>query len=423
MIDGSGSMREWMDSMPKFELAKRIVGKYLDSLLSINSNVETAVRVFGHQHPPLARNCEDSRLEVPFGKNSSASIQAVLSRITPQGWTAIAYALEKAANDFPPDPSAKNVIVLISDGIETCGGDVCAVGAAFQQRKIFLKPHIIGLNLPRDKLNFFDCAGKFYDVTNITSFDNAMHTAITQSLNPTTAQINLLNQFGKPVETNIEVSLYDSYSGKVLYNFVHALNERGLPDTLILNPAGKYDLIVHSVPPVMKKEIELVAGTHNIIAVDVPQGILRLTESGTFKRTTPLQCVVRRKGESGILIVQDFNTARRYLTGTYHLEILTLPRIVQEIEIVQGIEKEIIVESPGVLSLSTMSGGIASIYVQKGTDLERVYEFKKIQSRQVLLLQPGKYMLVYRLNNRRTSADTRTMDFEIISGQTKTLNL
>ncbi len=413
-----------MDGTSKFELSKQIIGKYLDSLITANSNVETAVRVFGHQYASAAKNCQDTNLEIPFGKNTSKSIKSRLDQITPQGWTAITYALEQAAKDFPEEKNIKNAIVLITDGIETCGGDPCAVAASFQQRRIVLKPHIIGLNIPEANLNYFDCAGKFYDVTNAETFNDAMSTVITQSLNATTAQVNLINQFGRASETNLEISMYDNYSGAMLYNFVHALNDQGVSDTLTLNPAGKYDLVVYSVPPVSKKDVELVAGTHNIIAVDVPQGSLKLTESGTYKRETPLQCVIREKGKKEILMVQDFNTTRKYLIGKYHLEILTLPRIrMQDIDITQGTVKDISVESPGLLTLMSLTGGIASVYVENENTLERIYEFKKVLAKETLLLQPGKYVLVYRRNDKMNSSFTRTIDFEIISGQAKTLNL
>ena len=55
-----------------------------------------------------------------------------------------------------------------------------------------------------------------------------MEVVISQALNATTAQINLLDQGGNPTETNVNCTLYDSYSGKILYNYIHTLNQRGL---------------------------------------------------------------------------------------------------------------------------------------------------------------------------------------------------
>lgn len=424
LVDGSGSMKENMEGKSKFEQAKLLIANYLDSLSRVNAKTETAVRVFGHQFPRAATNCQDSKLEVPFGRHTAESVKMRLDAITPQGWTAIAYSMEQAAKDFSGDASVTNAMVLITDGLETCGGNPCAVAELFQKKRISLKPFIIGLGIPQDKQKAFDCVGKYYDVTTTATFNTVMETVITQALNPTTTQINLLNEFGSPTETNIEVSLHDSYSGALLYNFIHALNDAGVPDTLKLNPMAKYDIIVHSVPPMSKKGVELVAGTHNILAVDVPQGSLKLTELGLYRRATPLQCIIREKGKQEILMIQDFGTVHKYRTGVYDLEILTLPLTkIQDVQMRQGVVKDIPVESPGTLAITNSFGGIASIYVAGDGKMERVYEFKKLTSKESLLLQPGKYVLVARLNDKKNSAFTRTTNFEISSGTVTALRL
>jgi len=424
LVDGSGSMNEAMDGSTKFELSKKMVADYIDSLNRTNSKVETAIRVFGHQSQPSEKNCTDSKLEVPFGHHTLGEIKSALGGIVPKGWTAITYSMEQAAKDFPVEPSVKNAIVLITDGIETCGGDPCAATILFQQRKIALKPFIIGLGLPEDLQKKFDCVGAYFDVTTSVSFDTVMHTVITQSLNATTAQINLLNEFGKPTETDIEVSLLDSYSGALVYNFVHALDEKGFPDTLKLNPSGKYDILVHSIPPVSKKGVELIAGTHNIIAVNVPQGSLKLSELGLYKRETPLQCIIRENDKNEIMMVQDFGTTHKYLTGTYDLEILTMPVIrMNDVPVRQGVVKDVSVESPGTLNITNSYGGIASVYKNTNGKLERIYEFKKLSAKEALLLQPGKYTLVARLNDKRSSMFTKVSDFQINSGTVTAVRL
>ena len=62
-----------------------------------------------------------------------------------------------------------------------------------------------------------------------------MDVVISQALNATTAQINLLDQGGHPTETNVNCTFFDSFSGKIYYNYIHTLNHRGLPDTLTLD--------------------------------------------------------------------------------------------------------------------------------------------------------------------------------------------
>ena len=123
-------------------------------------------------------------------------------------------------------------------------------------------------------------------------------------------------------------------------------------------------------------------------------------------------------------MIQDFGTAHKYLTGVYDLEILTLPMIkMEDVPMKQGVVKDITVESPGTLSITNSFGGIASIYLAGNGTLERVYEFKKLSSKETLLLQPGEYVLVTRLNDKKSSVFTRTDNFEISSGTVTALRL
>ena len=69
----------------------------------------------------------DTKLEVPFGTNTIPAIKQRLKTLRPKGTTPIAKALESGALDFPAVTSnSRNIVILITDGIEECGGDPCA---------------------------------------------------------------------------------------------------------------------------------------------------------------------------------------------------------------------------------------------------------------------------------------------------------
>lgn len=53
--------------------------------------------------------------------------------LTPRGTTPIANTLAAAGNDFPPCDNCRNIIILITDGIEECNGDPCAVSQDLQK--------------------------------------------------------------------------------------------------------------------------------------------------------------------------------------------------------------------------------------------------------------------------------------------------
>lgn len=418
VMDGSGSMKEAWGNSNRWEIAKELLFKTIDSIQRVNKNVEFGIRIFGHQSKHSERNCKDTKLEVPFGKQNSKNIRDILNTITPQGWTPIAYALEQAAGDFPTTGNeAHNVIILITDGLETCNGDICAAGKIIQDKRIALRPYVIGLGLGESEKKFFDCVGKFFDVVDAPQFREVLNITISQGTNPTTAQINLLNAHGKPVETDVELTIYDHYTQAMLYNFVHALNAQGLPDTLKLDPKGKYDIEIHSIPSVRRNGIELDAGMHNIIAIEVPRGSIKI--STPQKTGLLLQAIVKQHDTGATLYIQDVNTTMKYLTGIYDIEVLTLPRLIKKgIDLGYGSAKEIIVPLPGTLVVNSLNVGVGSIYVEENGILQRVVEFRPMKTKETVQLLPGKYVFVFREAHVTEAVYTKMQQFEIISGFT-----
>ena len=146
VFDASYSMTAQWESDAKINIARRILISMIDSLQHID-NVQMALRVYGHQSPVPPQDCGDTKLEVPFEKNNAAIIRQRLRFITPKGTTPIANSLAACADDFPPCPDCRNIIILITDGMEECHGDPCAVSEDLQRRGIILKPFIIGIGI------------------------------------------------------------------------------------------------------------------------------------------------------------------------------------------------------------------------------------------------------------------------------------
>ncbi|MGD1844443.1 MAG: VWA domain-containing protein [Salibacteraceae bacterium] len=276
IYDASNSMMGQWQSGDKNKVAKRLLGQALDSLKG-QPNVQVALRVYGHtKFYKQDRDCEDTELVVPFSARNHDKIKTRLGELRPKGTTLIAYSLEQAANDFPPCKDCRNIIILITDGIEECGGDPCAVSMALQRKGIILKPFVIGVGLDIEFKKTFECIGNFYDASNESTFQDVLGIVISQALNSTSAQVNLLDIAGNPTETNVNMTFYDQFSGRMAYNYVHTMNGYGNPDTLKIDPVINYKLVVHTIPQVVKDSIELTAGTHNIIGVDAAQGSLLL---------------------------------------------------------------------------------------------------------------------------------------------------
>ncbi len=414
---------EWQGTS-KFELSKQIIIHTIDSISKNNSHVEFALRVFGHQSPRAANNCSDTKLEVAFSRNNLSELVKRLGNIHPQGQTLISYTLIQCLTDFPSDSTSNNSIVLITDGEETCSDDLCAVASQMEAKGIVLKPFIVGLGLPDTLKKKFDCAGLFFDVQNEDMFSNVMSVVISRALNATTSQINLLDIYGNPTETNIPMTLYNHNSEHIKYELVHTLNASGNPDTFLLDPKIKYDLVVHSIPSVTKKGIELLLGIHNTIALEVPQGTLELKLEMPATGYASVPALIRKSAEDEILFVQDLNRSQKYLVGSYDIEILTLPRInMKGIQINEAQTNSIKIPRAGVLSVLPSEAGVASIFKNNGKAQEKIFDFNKIANSKTINLQPGGYTIIFRPDKGKQSAKTKQYFIKITAGKTTSLRL
>lgn len=426
VLDGSGSMKQDWNGKTKFNTAKELLFKIIDSVERKNPNVEFAVRVFGYQFPREQRNCKDSKLLIPFAKNNAQQINSKLSEVKPQGMSPIAYSIQQGAKDFPQDAKSLNSIILITDGEENCDGNPCNAAKELLAKKITLKPFIVGLNVDSSKYEKFNCIGTFYDAKDEPSLYNTVGVIIRQTLNTTTAQVNLLDHNQQPTITNIPFTLYDHYTGKMQYNFVHTLNEKGNPDTLFLDPVGVYDLEVHTYPSVRKESIELTPGKHNIIALDVPVGDLTVECYGASEA----QVVVRSNSNrskgvtpNSILNVQSINEPVKYLANAYRLEILSAPEIVTDTLVAAAANNNLRIQGFGTLSLMASEILQGSIYKEQPTGLQMIDRFEMAAKTETRKLQPGEYRVVYKPKGSYSSESTRSLLFKIEDGKTEVINL
>lgn len=421
VFDASQSMYGRWQSDTKFNIAVRLFSGLLDSLRN-QPNLELALRVYGHQKQYPPQDCNDTRLEVPFAKDNIPRIKHVLKTISPKGTTPIASSLSQAAGDFPSCDNCRNIIILITDGIEECGGDPCAVSLELQKKGITLKPFIVGIG--KDFRDQFECVGTYFDASNEKEFREALKVIISRALNPTTMQINLLDIYGKPTETNVNMTLYDNVSGKIKYNFIHSFNARGFPDTLDIDPLQTYTIMVHTIPPVHKDSVKLTPGKHTTIGIDAPQGYLTF-RAGVNSTLKYLPVIIRRNGSSATINVQQFDQIEKYLCGMYDIEVLCLPRIIQkEVEIMQSQTTTVEIPLPGIVVIQRATNGYGSVYLEDKSGLTWLYNLRDTpQQQETLYLQPGAYRVVFRSKFVNKASYTIEKSFRVEPGQTINVKL
>jgi Ca-activated chloride channel homolog len=419
LLDASGSMLDpWGRNQTKLSVAKSILVKIVDSLRQ-NTKIELALRLYGHRFPPGVNNCTDTELVVPFKVKNHQLIIDRINGISPRGVTPISYSLEQSANDFPDQTGYRNLIILITDGIESCGGDPCAMSIALQRKGVFLQPYIIGLGLTAEKS--LECAGTYLNAETPGKFHEALNLALERSFAKTTVSVLLQGANQKP-ETNINVTFQNAYTGFPMYEFVNYLDANRKPDTVEVDPMVRYDLVVNTIPPIIKAGTEIRLGEHTTLTIPVVQGNLLILQEENKKQN--LQCIIREKGRNEILHTQSINETVRYLAGNYEVEALTLPRRKYAVTIGPDKTATLLLPQPGIVNFNTIGTGYGSIY-EVGTDGREswVCNLNNLKSVFSLTILPGKYKIVFRVKHSPGSKYTAYKIFEVTSARTHQINV
>lgn len=431
VFDASNSMNAFWGSKTRLEVARELIMKSLEELEG-QPDLELALRVYGHRSPISGgtQDCDDTHLEVPFSANSAPAMRNFMKNLRAVGTTPIARSLERTADDFPSTTQVKkgerairNVVILITDGIEACDEDPCAVSRALQSKGIVLKPFVIGVGLDESDKYSLRCIGNFFDADTPELFEHVLQIVLTQALNTTTAQISLLTSDGLPTETDVAVTLYDQRTGQVRYHFVHTMNDHGIPDTLQLDPVHTYRVVAHTLPPSVREDVKIKPGVHTIISVDAGMGSLKFQVGSGPGDGQTIQAIVRRKGSTTTLHVQELDKEQRFRVGTYDLEVLTLPRLqIPDVVVEQGRPTSVAIPRSGVLNVQASTPGHGAVFLKKDDALEWVADLDPMASRDQLRLLPGNYRVTYRSRNAKRTELSLDKDVTIESGRAITVN-
>lgn len=140
VLDGSGSMWGQIDGRPKLEIARETVGKVLDQ---IPPDQTLGLMAYGHREKG---NCGDIELIVPPAPGSSGQIRDAVAAMRFLGKTPLSDAVRQAAEALRYGEDAARV-VLVTDGLETCAADPCALGRELEAAGLDFTAHVIGFGL------------------------------------------------------------------------------------------------------------------------------------------------------------------------------------------------------------------------------------------------------------------------------------
>ena len=141
VVDASRSMWGRMEGEPKMTIAKQTL---LDVSQGFGGDSKLALRAYGNTSSSELRDCRDSELLVDFSEHNGEQIRQAIQELRPTGQTPIAYALKQAGYDFEGLEGEK-AVVLVTDGIESCGGEPAYEAGALNRQGIAI--HVIGFGM------------------------------------------------------------------------------------------------------------------------------------------------------------------------------------------------------------------------------------------------------------------------------------
>jgi len=220
MLDTSSSMGESLEGQTKIDIAKTVIVDLLDAL---PADMYVGMRSFG--------GCENSVVISKIVADPDREwFKSQVRAIQPAGATPIAYALELAKDDFTKVPGTK-LIILVSDGMETCGGNPLAVAQELISSGYDLTIDVIGFSLGQDnraRQQLMEIAkvsgGLYFDANNIVELRQAL-----------------------AVAAPFTYTVYDA-AGNVVYS--GRLGDQG-PKL----PAGTYRVVINTSPEIVLEQV------------------------------------------------------------------------------------------------------------------------------------------------------------------------
>lgn len=227
VMDGSGSMWGQIDGRTKLDIARETVAKVLGTL---PADQELGLLAYGHRSKG---DCRDIELMVAPARGTAGEISERVATMRFLGKTPLSEAVRQAAEALRYGEEAATV-VLITDGLETCKADPCALGRELEAAGLNFTTHVIGFGLTKAEGAQVAClaentGGRYIEASNANALRDALATTVAAPAPPPAP---------KPVAPTATLSAPDSApAGSVLavgftaptgpFDYIHLLNAKG----------------------------------------------------------------------------------------------------------------------------------------------------------------------------------------------------
>jgi len=140
VLDVSNSMWGQIDGVSKIEIARAVIG---DLVADLPASTRIGLVAYGHRE---RANCADIETVLPVGPLNADAFSAAVNALVPRGRTPLTDAVRHAAREMSyQDTPAR--IILLSDGLESCDADPCALARELEAAGIDFTAHVVGFDV------------------------------------------------------------------------------------------------------------------------------------------------------------------------------------------------------------------------------------------------------------------------------------
>lgn len=179
VLDASGSMWGQLEDEHKIVTARSVISDMLDDW---GDQGELGLMAYGHRREG---DCSDIETLVPVGAANQTIIRSAVNDLNPKGKTPITESLRQAASALGSTEYPATVI-LVSDGLETCDADPCALAADLEASNADFTAHIIGFGLKDEEFATLQCiatetGGQFLNASTAAELSAAMTATVAEA--------------------------------------------------------------------------------------------------------------------------------------------------------------------------------------------------------------------------------------------------
>lgn len=276
ILDGSGSMWGQIDGKTKIEIARSVVGNLLDKM---DSNRPVGLVAYGHRTKGDCTDIEDL-MEPRTGNRHE--IKSLLSKINPVGKTPLANTALHVIKKLKMVEGSATVI-LISDGAESCGGNLCAVVKAAKEAGVDFVLHIVGFDIGESDKLALECAarageGVYLDAANGDELSTALEQATELTVESTDASLSIkVTKDGELHDAAVQIFRLEDQN---YFTSLRTYRQEHSNPAIFHIPAGTYHVkaipLSTNVQEIWRKEIEVPANEVRQVKIDFSAGNISL---------------------------------------------------------------------------------------------------------------------------------------------------